>query len=78
MGRAPLWQTEPETAELVEVSADLLGFVVWFFAGGILLLVFEYDFSWKWPVLALLTLDGVADRPRVLGLCSAPGLSGRP
>ncbi len=59
---------EPETAELVEVSADLLGFVVWFFAGGILLLVFEYDFSWKWPVLALLTLTVLRIVPVFLAL----------
>lgn len=59
---------EPATAELVEVSADLLGFVVWFFAGGILLLVFQYDFSWKWPLLALLALTVLRILPVFLSL----------
>lgn len=59
---------EPTTAELIEVGSDLLGFVVWFFAGGILLLVVEQDFSWKWPVLALLALTVLRIVPVFLSL----------
>lgn len=59
---------EPATAELLEVSADLLGFVVWFFAGGILLLVLEYDFSWTWPVMAALALTVLRVVPVFLSL----------
>ncbi len=59
---------EHETAELVEVAADLLGFVVWFFAGGILLVVFEADFSWTWPFMAVLALTVLRIVPVFLAL----------
>lgn len=45
-----------ETAGLLETAADLLGFVVWFFAGGLLLLVFTDGFAWQWFALAVLAL----------------------
>lgn len=59
---------EPDTPELLEVSADLLGFVVWFFAGGILLLVLEEDFSWTYPLLAVLALTVLRVVPVFLSL----------
>jgi NhaP-type Na+/H+ or K+/H+ antiporter len=59
---------EHETSSLVEVAADLLGFVVWFFAGGILLFVFQSDFSWMWPLIAVLALTVLRIVPVFLSL----------
>lgn len=61
-------QEDPETSELLEVSADLLGFVVWFFAGGLLLTVFQNDFQWSWLVLAVLALTVLRIVPVMLCL----------
>jgi len=47
---------EPETGALLETAADLLGFVVWFFFGGLLLLVFADGLKWQWLVIAVLAL----------------------
>jgi NhaP-type Na+/H+ or K+/H+ antiporter len=47
---------EHETTALLEVASDLLGFVVWFFAGGILLTVLESGFKWSWLLMAVLAL----------------------
>lgn len=49
-------ETEHETASLLEVASDLLGFVVWFFAGGILLVVFDEGFEWSWLIMAGLAI----------------------
>ncbi len=45
-----------ETAGLLETAADLLGFLVWFLFGGLLLWVFADGFKWQWLVLAVLAL----------------------
>ncbi|MDH6243592.1 cation:proton antiporter [Mycobacterium sp. OTB74] len=47
---------EPETTQLLEVASDLMGFVVWFFAGAVLLLVLENGFHWQWLALAVAAL----------------------
>ena len=47
---------EHESAELLETSADLLGFVVWFLFGGLLLRVFDHGVRWQWVVIAVLAL----------------------
>lgn len=47
---------EHETSSLLETSADLLGFIVWFIFGGLLLEVFAAEFHWQWVVLAVLAL----------------------
>lgn len=49
-------ENEHETASLLEVASDLLGFVVWFFAGGLLLEVIGGGFDWTWLLLAVLAL----------------------
>jgi NhaP-type Na+/H+ or K+/H+ antiporter len=53
---------------LLEVASDLLGFVVWFFAGGILLVVFDDGFEWSWLVLAVLALTVLRVVPVFLSL----------
>lgn len=59
---------EEETATLLEVAADILGFVVWFLAGGLLLAVFEDGFEWSWLVLAVLALTVLRMVPVLLAL----------
>lgn len=49
-------EAEHGTTTLLEVASDLLGFVVWFFAGGILLVVFREGFEWSWLLMAVLAL----------------------
>ncbi len=49
-------EAERETSALLEVASDLLGFIVWFFAGGILLTVFREGFEWSWLLMAVLAL----------------------
>ncbi|MGB7980298.1 MAG: cation:proton antiporter [Candidatus Nanopelagicales bacterium] len=59
---------EHETSDLLEVSADLLSFVVWFLAGGILLLVLDAGFRWQWAILAVLALTVLRILPVALSL----------
>lgn len=61
-------QEEEETSQLLEVAADLLGFVVWFFAGGIALRVFEDGITWQYLLLALLVLTALRMIPVFLSL----------
>ena len=61
-------EAEHETTSLLEVASDLLGFVVWFFAGGILLAVLENGFEWSWVVLAVLALTVLRIVPVFLSL----------
>ncbi len=47
---------EPEVSELLETTADLLGYVVWFLAGSLIALVVSTGISWKWVLVAVLAL----------------------
>ena len=47
---------EPGTTQLLEVASDLMGFVVWFFAGAVLLSVLKNGFHWQWLALAVAAL----------------------
>ena len=55
-GASKTMADEPETGGLLETAADLLGFVVWFFFGGLLLLVFADGLKWQWLAIAVLAL----------------------
>jgi len=59
---------EPETAGLLETAADLLGFVVWFLFGGLLLLVFAGGLKWQWVVIAVLALTVLRVIPVALAM----------
>lgn len=59
---------EHETSDLLEVSADLLSFVVWFLAGGVLLLVLDTGFRWQWALLAVLALTVLRSLPVAISL----------
>jgi sodium/hydrogen antiporter len=47
---------DESTVSLLETAADLLGVLIWFLAGGLVLLALDHGFSWQWPVLAVLAL----------------------
>ena len=49
-------------SESLDTGANLIGYVVWFFAGGLVELVFEDGFRWQWIVIALARADDPANR----------------
>ena len=59
---------EHETADLLETAADLLGFVVWFLFGGLMLLVFADGLKWQWVVIAVLALTVLRVVPVALAM----------
>lgn len=61
-------EEEHEASELLEVAADLMGFVVWFFAGGIVLAVFADGLRWQWVVLAVAALTALRIVPVAIAL----------
>ncbi len=46
----------PETTQLLAVASDLMGFVVWFFAGVLVVPVFKDGLRWQWLALAIAVL----------------------
>jgi len=64
----------PEAAGLLETGADLLSYIVWFLAGGLLIAVLGVGFKWQWLVLAILALTVVRMVPVFISLLGAgPG-----
>lgn len=57
-----------ETAGLLETAADLLGFVVWFLFGALLLRVFADGLKWRWVVIAVLALTVLRIVPVALAM----------
>ena len=57
-----------ETDGLLETAADLLGFVVWFLFGGLLLVVFDLGLRWQWAVVAVLALTVLRMVPVAISL----------
>lgn len=49
-------ESEPSAQEGVELLADLLGFVMWVAAGGLVVGVFLQGFRWQWLVVAVAAL----------------------
>lgn len=62
---------EHETADLLETSADLLGFVVWFVFGGLLLLVLNRGLHWQWVIMAVLALTVLRLVPVALAMAGS-------
>lgn len=52
-------EREPSAQEGIELLADLLGFVMWVSAGGLVVAVFRVDFRWQWLVIAIAVLTVV-------------------
>lgn len=65
-----------EAAESLEVAADLLSFVIWFLAGGLMVAVLSIGYDWRWLVLAVLALTLLRMVPVALSLIGS-GVSGR-
>lgn len=59
------------TAGLLEISADLLGFFVWFLFGGLLLRVFDAGIRWQWVLMAVLALTVLRMVPVTLAMFGA-------
>jgi sodium/hydrogen antiporter len=47
---------EVEVSETLEVAAEIFGSVLWFLAGGLLVLALNDGFEWQWVVLAVAAL----------------------
>lgn len=47
---------EVEVSETLEVAAEIFGSVLWFLAGGLLVLTLNDGFEWQWVVLAVAAL----------------------
>lgn len=45
-------RSDPRTTQTLELGSDLLGHVVWFLAGGLILKVLTTDFRWSWVLAA--------------------------
>ena len=57
-----------ESAELLETTADLLSFVVWFLAGGLSISFLMMGFDWRWLVIAVLALTVLRAVPVAISL----------
>lgn len=60
-----------DTAGLLETSADLLGFVVWFLFGGMLLLAVSRGLRWQWVVIGILALTVLRIVPVAIAMIGA-------
>jgi NhaP-type Na+/H+ or K+/H+ antiporter len=47
---------EHEASEPLEITADLLGYLIWFLAGGLLVASLESGLRWQWVVIAVAAL----------------------
>ena len=63
-----VYQREEEAAELLEVGSDLLSYVVWFFAGGLVVTVLSNGFRWQWLVIAVAALTVLRIVPVAIAL----------
>ena len=61
-------EEEPGSGESLEVAADLLGFVMWVVAGGLVAALFLDGFRWQWLVLAIAALTVLRVVPVALAL----------
>ena len=59
---------EPAVTEPLETASDIFGVIVWFFAGGLVVGVFENGFRLEWLVLAVLVLTVLRLIPVALAL----------
>ncbi len=61
-------EAEPELSEPFEIAADVVGIVLWFFAGGVLAMVLARGVELAWVAIALLALTVLRMVPTALAL----------
>jgi NhaP-type Na+/H+ or K+/H+ antiporter len=61
-------EVEKRVSEPLEITADLLGYLIWFLAGGLLLNSLESGLRWQWLVVALAALTVLRIGPVALSL----------
>lgn len=59
---------DKEAPVLLETSADLLSYVIWFLAGELVVLTFRAGFDWRWLAIAVLALTLLRILPVWIGL----------
>lgn len=59
---------EPALSEPLEIAADMLGMVLWFLAGGMLVIVLRRGFEPVWLVIAVLALTALRLLPTAIAL----------
>jgi NhaP-type Na+/H+ or K+/H+ antiporter len=68
-GRASVaTEVEHEVSEPLEITADLLGYLVWFVAGGLVVASLENGLRWQWVVIAVAALTVLRAGPVALSL----------
>jgi NhaP-type Na+/H+ or K+/H+ antiporter len=68
-GRASVTtEAEEEVSEPLEITADLLGYLIWFLAGALLLASLENGLRWQWAVIALAALTVLRVVPVAISL----------
>ena len=50
------YRRELTMSETLDSGANLIGYVVWFLAGGLVEIVFDSEFRWQWVVIAVAAL----------------------
>ncbi|MDN4478531.1 cation:proton antiporter [Demequina sp. SYSU T00039] len=64
-------EREPEVSEALEIAADVMGMILWFLAGGMLVLVLARGFEPVWLLIAVLALTMLRLLPVALALVGA-------
>ncbi len=59
---------EPKTSQTLELAADLLAYVVWFLAGGLIVIALSSQFKWSWLVAAIAILTVLRILPVIVSL----------
>jgi NhaP-type Na+/H+ or K+/H+ antiporter len=59
---------EPEAADTLEIGADMLGFVIWFLAGGLVVSTLSDGIEWQWLAMAVLALTVLRTLPVAISM----------
>ncbi len=59
---------QPQTSQTLELAADLLAYVVWFLAGGLIVIVLTGQFKWSWVIAAVAVLTVLRILPVFISL----------
>jgi NhaP-type Na+/H+ or K+/H+ antiporter len=61
-------EVEAEVSEPLEITADLLGYLIWFLAGSLMVSALEDGLRWQWVAIAVSALTVLRTGPVVLSL----------